>query len=443
MSSLVSQKKGWIVAFSGLGVNLALGVLYSWGVFAAALRSAPNNWTATQSQLPYMIACAVFAFLMVPGGRLQDKIGPKPIIMAAGLLTGLGFVFSGLFMTVLGLSLFFGVVFGTAMGFGYAATTPPAIKWFGPHKRGLISGIVVSGFGLAGIYVAPLTRYLLAAHGIVNTFFVLGAGFCAAILVFAQFISNPPAGYVAPAPADKIKERKILKINKGSGIDYDWKEMIKTPQFLGLWIMFCFGTFAGLLVIGQLANIGIEQASLAPQTAVLLVSVYALFNFLGRIGCGFISDKLERKMTLLIIFGIQVICFAFFSQFTTTLTLFIGTAFVAFAFGGMLSLFPAITCDYFGVKNLGVNYGLVFTAWGAGGVFGPLLGGMVRDATGAYGAAFAVSAVLSALGIIITTVIKPPNQAAAKKDPVPVGLVACPHCGEGISLQLSAQKAQH
>jgi len=122
--------------------------------------------------------------------------------------------------------------------------------------------------------------------------------------------------------------------------------------------------------------------------------------------------------------------------------MFIGTAFVAFAFGGMLSLFPAITCDYFGVKNLGVNYGLVFTAWGAGGVFGPLLGGIVRDLTGTYNVAFAVSATLSALGIILSIVTKAPDKARLqKKITAPAGLISCPHCGEGISLLLNAQKS--
>ncbi|MCW3491385.1 L-lactate MFS transporter [Dethiobacter alkaliphilus] len=435
MGTAIGSKKGWIVTFAGLGVNLALGVLYSWGAFANELRAL--GWTATQSQIPYMVACALFALLMVPGGRLQDRMGPKKIILASAILTGIGFVLSGLFLSVVGLSIFFGVVFGSAMGFGYAAATPAALKWFGPHKRGLIAGIVVSGFGLAGIYVAPLTQVLLARFGIEMTMIVLGLGFCAAIFTFAQFISNPPEDYVPAPPVDKFKAIKVIKKNKSSGLDFDWKQVVRTPQFYGLWIMFCFGTFAGLMIIGQLRDIGLEQAALSDGAAFALISVYAVFNCLGRVGCGVISDKLDRRMTLVIIFLIQVVCFAFFAQFQTALTLFTGTAFVAFAFGGMLSLFPALTADYFGLKNLGVNYGLVFTAWGAGGVFGPLIGGIVRDMTGTYGIAFAISAGLSVLGVLLAVLTKAPEKETAAKQ-VPAGVLLCPHCEQEISLRLRA-----
>lgn len=436
MNSLIGSRRRWIVALAGLGVNLALGVLYSWGAFASELKGL--GWSATQTQIPYMVACALFALLMVPGGRLQDRIGPKPIIVLSAVLTGLGFVLSGLFLTVIGLSIFFGVVFGSAMGFGYAATTPPALKWFGPHQRGLVAGIVVSGFGIAGIYVAPLTRYLLAQFEIAATMMILGAGFCLAIFLFAQFIENPPEGYAAPMPADKVKSLKDAKSAKNVGHDYEWKEIIRTPQFYGLWAMFCFGTFAGLLIIGQLRSIGLEQANLTDAAAFALISLYALFNFIGRIGCGMISDKLDRRMTLIVIFFVQALCFSFFSQFNTAFTLFAGTAFVAFSFGGVLSLFPALTCDYFGVKNLGVNYGLIFTAWGAGGVLGPLAGGVVRDATGTYGLAFAISAILSVLGMVLAMLTKAPEKdAAVKKAPLPAGVLHCPHCGEGIQLHSS------
>ncbi|MDW7650917.1 MAG: OFA family MFS transporter [Bacillota bacterium] len=427
MSAKMSEKKGWVVTFAGLGINLSLGVLYSWAMFADALQ-ANAGWSTIQTQIPYMVACAVFAFLMVPGGRLQDKLGPKPVLLAAAALTLIGFFMSGLLMSVAGLSIFFGVVFGSAIGFGYAATTPPAIKWFGAHKRGLISGIVVSGFGIAGIYAAPLTGYLIGEYGLQGTFYILGIVFGAALLLFSRFIANPPAGYV-PAQPD-FRTRKAGK-TACAGIDYDWREMLRTPQFYSLWLMFCFGTFAGLLIIGQLKRIGMEQAAMTGETAMLLVVIYAIFNFVGRIGCGVISDKFDRKMTLVGIFMVQVFCFAFFAQFTTPLTMFIGTAFVALTFGGMLSLFPSIACDYFGVKNMGLNYGLIFTAWGAGGVFGPLLGGITRDLTGTYTASFTVSAIISALGILLALLTRAP---AEKKVVVPSTCI-CPSCGESINLQ--------
>ena len=170
------KNRGSIVTMAGLGVNLALGVLYAWSVISAALIDK-LGWSVTQTQIPYMMACACFAFSMVPGGRLQDKYGPRPVIMAAAVLAGVGFYLAGATLTVVGLTVFFGLVFGIGMGLGYSAPTPAAVKWYGPEKRGLISGIVVSGFGLAPIYIAPITTNLINRFGIQTTFYVLGGLF--------------------------------------------------------------------------------------------------------------------------------------------------------------------------------------------------------------------------------------------------------------------------
>lgn len=394
------NKRGWAVTFAGLGVNLALGVLYSWGVFASELRV--QGWSATQSQIPYMVACAVFAALMVPGGKIQDRLGPKLVLMLAAILTGVGFIFSGFFMTVIGLSLFFGIVFGMAMGFGYSTTTPAAIKWFGPHKRGLISGIVVSGFGLAGIYVAPLTTYLIETVGLQSAFIILVIFYSIVIILMRLVIKNPPEGYV---PAEPIKTEDIALSRKNIK-DFSFSEMIYTPQFFSLWIMFFAGTFAGLMVIGKLSNIAQEQVGLNSTQATTFIVIYAVFNWLGRIMFGMISDKIGRKITAFSIFAIQFACFAFFSQFTTYFLLAMGTALVAFCFGGMLANFPAATADYFGLKNLGMNYGVVFTAWGVGGILGPLMGGLVRDITGTYNVSYIVAAALCVLGSILSIFTK-------------------------------------
>ncbi len=411
MSTQTTGNRGMTVAFAGMGVNLCLGVLYSWGAFQGVLVEPGGlyEWTSTQTQIPYMIACFIFACSMVPGGRLQDRIGPRTVIMSAGVLALLGMVLSGFMITPVGLSISFGIVFGLAMGFGYAAPTPAAVKWFGPHKRGLISGIVVSGFGLAGIYVAPLSRYLLAQYGLANTFIILGIAYGIIIVLLAQLISNPPAGYVPEPPPEHLASKFAAKA-KGLVVDWDYKQMMKTPQFYGLWGMFCIGTFAGLLIIGQLRRIGIEQAALNDSLAFWLISMYAVFNWAGRIGCGIIADKIGFRNTLIAMFVLQVAVFALFSTFVTALPIFIATALVAFAFGGMLTIFPAITANYFGVKNLGVNYGLVFTAWGGGGVFGPLVGGLVRDATGTFTTAYTISAVLSVIGIILAVTMKAPKD---------------------------------
>jgi OFA family oxalate/formate antiporter-like MFS transporter len=400
--------RGWVVTFAGLGVNLVLGVLYAWGVISAALIDQ-LGWSATMTQIPYLVACAVFALSMIPGGRIQDKLGPKSVIMASAILAGIGFIMSGIFLTVVGLTVFFGIIFGLGMGMGYASPTPAAVKWFSPKKRGLVSGIVVSGFGLAPVYIAPLTNFLLEKVGLQNTFFILGAGFFTVIMLLSQVIVNPPEGYL---PEDKTRkelkeemQEAIPEISQ-KNVDYEWYHVLKTKQFFLLWTMFTFGTFAGLLIIGQLSKIGLEQASIT--NASLLVGVYAVFNCTGRIGCGIISDKFGRMRTLMAMFLMQVGVYATFSTFNSPGPMIFGIAVVGFTFGGMLTIFPATTVDYFGIKNFGTNYGMLITAWGVGGVFGPLLGGLVRDLTGTYSLSFIVSGILSLIGAALTLVTKPP-----------------------------------
>ena len=400
-------KQAWLVTFSGTGVNLALGILYSWSIIAAYLRES-HGWTAMDSQLPYMIACGIFALLMVPGGRIQDNVGPRAVIIAAAVFAGAGLVGSGLFISVIGLSICFGILFGTAMGLGYSSATPPAIKWFGPEKRGLIAGIVVSGFGVASVYSAPLTNYLLNRFGLSSTFIMLGAAFFVVIMVLAQLIKNPPDGYIPPSNATQNAAVHGVNEEKCGKEDFQWHEMIRTPQFYLLWLIFCFGSLAGLMVIGQLSSIVYDQSGLT--LGFILVALLAVFNAGGRIIAGAMFDKLGRTYSLVAILALQAVNFMLFGSYSTIATLVIGTMVAGFSYGACLSIFPAATAMLYGVKNLGVNYGLVFTSWGAGGVFGGLIGGLVRDWTGSYSTAFFIAAGLCFAGIILTLLIKEPEK---------------------------------
>ncbi len=392
--------KGWAVTFAGLGINIVLGVLYSWGVSAAALREV--GWSATETQIPYMVACAVFAVIMVPGGRLQDKYGPKKILLAAALLTAVGFIGSGLTMSVWGFTVFFGLCFGAAMGFGYSAVTPSAIRWFQTHRWGLISGIVVSGFGLSGIFIAPIKTFLIHAHGLEVTYFILGVGLSIAIILLSRVIKVPPPNY--RPPENKPSERADPPGMKGR--HYTWKEMIKTRRFLIVWLMFCFGTFSGLLIVGQLSNIAQELSALTFAQATSFVMLYAVFNWLGRIVYGAIADRLGTKKTLVLIFALQFISLLLYAFVAgSTFSLAVTTILIALTFGGMLTVFPVVTARFFGAEHLGLNYGIVFTAWGVGGVFGPLVGGMLRDATGSFKAGFIFSSLLCLIGLILSLII--------------------------------------
>ncbi len=409
-----NSARGWIVTFAGTGINLALGVLYSWSVIAKAL-TKDWNWTASKASLPYAVACGVFAVVMVFAGRAQDKVGPRLVASLGGLCAGAGLIISSfasaerIFPIVIG----FGLLIGAGMGLGYASATPPAVKWFPPHKKGLITGLVVSGFGCASVYISPLTNKLLESMGINKTFLTLGIAFLIGIVLLAQLLRNPPAGYIPPGmPAAGSTKHQHARH------EYDWHEMIKTPQFYLLWIMFACGSFAGLMIIGHLAKIAAKQLP-GINLGFVLVAILAVGNASGRIIAGFISDKLGRTRTILLVSLSQAAVLFLFTKFTSTPLLILGSFAVGFNYGANLSLFPSTTADFYGTKNLGVNYGLVFTSWGVGGVFGGMVAGKIVDITGSYNPAFTVAVVICLLAAALTFVTKPPQSIViSRKIPV-------------------------
>jgi len=245
------------------------------------------GWRAIETQIPYMVASILFALSMIPGGRLQDRKGPRLPLWLAGVLAGTGFFLASRFLSVFGLTIFFGVLFGLAMGFGYAAPTPAAVKWFHSQNRGLISGIVVSGYGLAPLYIAPLSHFLLVHYGISGTFLFFSVILASVLLSLSFLITNPPPG------ASPVLLRFGRKTTQPAERDYSVTEMLHSGNFLLLWMLFFLGTFSGLLVIGQMSKIAQEVAGL--EQGFLSVMLYAVANFLGRLSWGFLSDRLGRK----------------------------------------------------------------------------------------------------------------------------------------------------
>ncbi|OAT85433.1 L-lactate MFS transporter [Desulfotomaculum copahuensis] len=396
--------RAWAVTFAGTGVNLCLGVLYTWSVFAAALVNQ-LHWSKTASAIPYTIACVVFAIFMVPGGRMVDRIGPRWVATIGGIFAGGGMILSGLTGSFQALAVTFGVIVGIGLGFGYAAPTPAAVKWFPPHRKGQIAGLVVAGFGLASVYIAPMTNAFIKSFGVIRAFYIEGFIFLIVTVLLSQVLSYPPAGFVpqgTPAPAARAASLSAPKR------DFTASEMLATPQFYLLWIMFCFAASAGLLIIGHLAKISQIQGNI--NWGFVLVVVLAVANAGGRILAGWLSDRLGRTNTMLLVFAVQAANMLLFSSYRSPGALLIGSILTGLAYGSLLSLFPSATYDFFGLKNAGVNYGLVFTAWGAGALIGPIIGGRAADLTGGYTASYLISAGLLVVAAILSFATKPPRS---------------------------------
>ncbi len=396
------------MVFAALGVNLIIGSLYAWSVMGRALVKQ-WEWSKTQATLPFAAATASFAITMIFAGRWQDKIGPRYVAMLGGIVLGLGMVFSSFVRTCVPMLLTFGVIGGMGIGLGYCATTPPSIKWFPPARKGLITGIVVSGVGLAAVYISPLTEYLLKVTTIQQTFLILGIGTIVLVSSLAQFLANPPAGYApAPATAPISVQSKPASV---AGRDLDWHEMLKTGQIYQLWLMFVLSASAGLLIIGNITLIAQDQA---PQwdKAFVLVMVVAIFNTCGRFLSGFLSDRIGRTNTMTLAFVLQAINMFLFVQYKTPALLLVGSAVTGLCYGTIFTLFPAATADFYGVHNLGVNYGFVFTAFGVAGVTGSVLGGRARDLFGSYTYAFIACGIMLVAGAVLACALRSPKSAS-------------------------------
>jgi len=392
---------GWRVTIAAVLLNLASGFLYAWSVYAAALIQE-LGFTKTQAMLPYTVALAMLAVMMVPGGKLFDKYGPRVVATAGGVLLIIGMALTSLQTTIPGFVVFFGVVVGAGSGIAYGVTIPSAVKWFPPAKRGLASGLVVAGLGLAAAYAAPLAQLIINAVGVRQTFLIIGIVFGSLVILFAQFLAVPPAEYVPPGtPAPAAGEASGKK-------DFSPSAMMGTAQFWQIWLMYCFGAIAGLMVIGHISIIADIQAQL--KWGFALVAILAVFNSSGRVVGGFLSDRIGRNQTLILMFLLQAVNMIMFSNYTSMTSLTIGVCITGLAYGSLLGIFPALTYDFFGLKNSGTNYGLVFTAFGAAGIIGPLTAGKIVDITGSYSYAYLAAAVILVIAAVMAKFLKQPQQ---------------------------------
>ena len=414
------ENHGWRVTFAGMGINLALGILYTWSIISGGM---PEEWGWSQSdkQLPYSVCCLVFCLIMVPAGRLQDKFGPRVVAAIGGVLVGLGFIMASMTTTPLGFVIGFGILTGAGIGFGYASATPPAIKWFPAAKTGLIAGIVVSGFGLASVYTAPLTKVLLVNYGIQKTMLILGIGFLFIItgvktiltplwFGLSQMLQAPGKDYV-------VKDvPKVKKVHVHDKDNYTPKEMLCSIQFYLLWFMYACGAGAGLMIISvakKIVKVQISNETLAVAAVVGL----AIGNGGGRILAGMISDKIGRKITLFIFLVFQAVLIFLLTQAKEGTVLASGPALIIIIaliganYGANLTLFPSFTKDFYGLKNFGTNYGLVFTAWGVGGFMLAKLAGAIYDKTQSFNSAYLFAAALLIIAAVMVFFIKAPHYS--------------------------------
>ncbi|MBI5444166.1 MAG: OFA family MFS transporter [Deltaproteobacteria bacterium] len=413
------RNRGWIVTFAGTGINLALGILYTWSIFKGAIKASVEagdgvfRWNPASLNDPYAVCCLVFAFAMVLAGKCQDKFGPRITALLGGVLVGAGFLWVSQTTDYLSWVLGFGVLAGLGIGFGYSAATPPALKWFPPAKTGLIAGLVVSGFGLASVYIAPLSQYLVDGFGLQKAMLFFGVGFLVSVSGLSLFLVNPPEGFSAQAAP------RAGAVAAPAQADLSPSRIVRTPGFWLLWMLFFIGSGAGLMVIGSVA--GMAKKSLG-SLAFVAVAIMAVGNAAGRIVAGYLSDRIGRARTLFAMLSLQaVLMFAAIhvlgAKGSGPVPLVLLATFIGFNYGTNLSLFPSFAKDLWGLKNFGTNYGVLFSAWGMGGFVMGRVSEMLFASTGSFDACFVTAGVALSLAALLSMRLQSGRKAVEAMEP--------------------------
>ncbi len=425
----------WIIVIGGILIQLALGAIYAWSAFTTPLQGSATmpsefSFTKTETQAIFSVGLLVFAIFTIIGGRLQVKHGPMKIALIGGILLGLGYILAGLIgASFIGKLVFIGIVAGAGIGLAYVVPIATGVKWF-PDKKGLVSGLAVAGFGFGafiwillanppsilgfnGLISAQTGEFAYTVANVDNAFLIYGVAFLVLVLVGSLVMKNPPAGWKPTGwnpPQTGPGKKSILCLKP--------KEMLKTRNFYILWMMFLIGALAGLMVIGNVQNFaksptdGFTINGFSTQEAIDFAVIGAaiclpIFNGAGRIIWGQASDKIGRRKALIAMFTFQAVTMAIFFYTTSNPILFyVVAALIGFNFGGNFALFPSACADCFGAESLALNYGVLFTSYGIGGIVGPILAGIVQDAGLSFLYAFIPAAIMCAIAATLAFVYR-------------------------------------
>lgn len=386
----------WLVVLGTVIVQMGLGTIYTWSLFNQPLVSK-YGWSLNAVAITFSITSLSLAFSTLFASKLQEKWGLRKLIMIAGLALGLGLILSSQASSLILLYVLAGVVVGYADGTAYITSLSNLIKWF-PERKGLIAGISVSAYGSGSLIFKYVNAQLIESVGVSQAFIYWGLIVTAMIVLGACLIHQA-------ADQSAVQETKTH--------EYTTKEMLGTKQVYLLFIMLFTSCMSGLYLIGMVKDIGVQLVGLSAATASNAVAMVAIFNTLGRIILGPLSDKIGR---------LKIVTGTFVVMASSVLVLsfvdlnygiyFVCVASVAFCFGGNITIFPAIVGDFFGMKNHSKNYGIVYQGFG----FGALAGSFIGALLGGFKPTFMVIGLLCVVSFIIAMLIQAPNQKKEQEE---------------------------
>lgn len=430
-----TPNRWWIVA-GGILIQLCLGAIYAWSAFTGHLVEEPYGFSRVQTQIVFSAGLVSFALWMaLVAGRWQKRAGPRVVALTGGLVLGLGYVVAGLSGTSFwGILVGVGLLGGAGIGLAYVCPVAALLKWF-PDMKGLISGLAFAGFGFGALIWIKMTEgfvfgpvdltpgwqgFFGMGWSVNQVFLLYGILFAALVALGSRAMVNPPAGYRPAGWTPPTGEAALLS----GGVDFSERQMVATPQFWTMFFIFLVGATSGLMVIGIIRLFGGEALAARGMSAsdALLVTgtamglFYALANGFGRILWGKVSDVIGRRNALALMTAIQgVTMIAFLYAAGSEIGLYVGATIIGFNFGGNFPVIAAITADYFGNRNVGTNFPLVFLAFGVGGSVGPILGGIAGDAQ-AWVWSFLPAGIACIVAAVVALFLVPPKAPAGPQE---------------------------
>ena len=413
-------KKRWLVLVASCIVNICIGTGFAWSVYQTGLLNESVNIfgaqvEASQLALAFTICSGVAPIPMIAGSGLQKKLhGPRNVIWLGGILFGLGLICTSFISSLAMLYVTYGLLAGFGIAFAYGITIGNTVKFF-PDKRGLVAGISTAAYGAGSIIFPPIMQALIGSVGVQSTFLILGIAYTVVILVAACFVSEPPEGWVPdgwtpPAPKGEVLAMPAV-------VDKNWKQMLADYRFYLMIIVFTIFATGGLMVVSQGSPMAQAIGGVDAATAATAVSIIAIGNTLGRVIWGWISDKIGRYPALLLM-ALVVVAGGFFLAAMTesgSYAIFLICALlIAMSYGGSMGVFPALTSDAFGLKNNGVNYGIMFIGFALGGFIGPIIATSLFAATQSYSTALLVVGIMGAVATLLVLWLTKINKSKKK-----------------------------
>lgn len=393
------------IALAGFFMQVALGAVYGWSVFRNPLM-VRFGLSVAQVTLTFTICIGMLGLASLAGGLWMNRVGPRVVALTGGTLYGAGVFlasFSGIGLWWLYLS--YGVLGGIGLGFCYIVPISVLVKWF-PDRRGMMTGVAVSGFGAGALVSAPLAAHLIETPGIgvLKTFAILGIVFLAVTLVTGACMQDPPAGWKPdgwnPARAQTAQ---------GARSDFTFREALGSWQWWALWFLLFLNSCTGISLISQEAPAFERLTGASAAVAASMVGVASIGNAVGRIAWASLSDALTRRWTLALIFLLQAGLFLLLSSLHSFGPVTVAAFLILMNYGGGFGTMPAFAADFFGAKQLGPIYGFMATAWSCGGLVGPQIVVALLKPDGSFAPGFHLLAVVLFVFTALPILLSPPK----------------------------------